>query len=98
MKSITLENVSTVTPPPFIGPMKYYGFRFVTGAGFVMQESYRSGDFVAVSGEGLTVKNSWNTFNSGSLITCLNKLIRNQAEVFEFDTDRHLFLWLSYQK
>ena len=98
MKQITFDNLSSVTQPPFIGPMKCYAFRLVTGSGFIRQANYRSGGFIALASDNLLVRNNWNSFNSGSLATCINKLLRSNAEVFEFQTPQKMFLWLSNQK
>lgn len=76
---------------------KYYGV-FMTPTlhkGFIVQETYMSGPFHVVARSCLTRHNSFDAFVSNDLFTCIRSLLKDNNQVFMFDTPEELFEWLA---
>lgn len=86
LKEVSVSNLSTD---------KYYGIKEVS-KGFISQSDYDSNRFIVLCVMGITLGNSWGSYsNCRSLKTLTEKLISDGFEVYEFDTYKELFKWLS---
>ena len=75
---------------------KYYGAKSKEGStGFISQTEYMGGLYILIASRGLTYRNSWNLLCSHHLGTAIKNLLKQEFEVYEFDTPKELYTWLA---
>lgn len=74
---------------------KYYGFysKNASCKGFIAREDFENGKFTAYCTEHITEGNNFDSTNTFE--DCLKMLVSRGFQVYEFDTYKQLFKWLS---
>ena len=95
MKKVIIDKDSATVSIKSVTSTKYYGVSWGDKKGFITRENYRCDCFILVDSKGLT-KNA-RTFNidAPTLKECFNNAIDAGLDVYEFDTAKELFSWLS---
>jgi hypothetical protein len=79
-----------------VSPIKYYGVRDSVGdRGFITRSEYESGDYIVLCVEEVTEGNGYYTDTTESLSELITSLVNLEFKVYEFDTYKELFKWLS---
>jgi hypothetical protein len=95
MKEVVIRKISKQTPVLKVSVLKYYGIEDNGDKGFITQSEYDSNNFVVLATEALTMGNSYCTHCTNNLEGILTGLINIGFVVYEFDTHKELFKWLS---
>ena len=79
---------------------KFYGVLSSKGSrGFIFREEYRGGRYRNICVDELSRGNSWSSMYAESLKEAIDKFINFVGDihfaVFEFDSQKELFLWLA---
>ena len=97
MKKVVIKEVVQEVSINNLSLDKYYGIKESPNwKGFITQSDYESNRFVTLCSEELTRGNGWEIHNNcRSLKTLIERLLKSNFEVYEFDTHKELFKWLS---
>ena len=100
--------VQTLPPPPVMPQIavnqandhKFYGMQTYAGKAFLTQRTYKSGEYVWISLDGLTYCNSYTPSNVDSSFDNLSEALKygidfHKNRVYEFDTAKELMTWLA---
>ena len=75
---------------------KYYGIKAFDGqTGFISQEGYYTGKYIALCSNTLTHRNAWDLLAKPELSKMIEGLLKRGFEVYEFDTPKELWSWLA---
>jgi hypothetical protein len=79
-----------------VSPNKYYGVLDNAGdRGFITRSEYESGDYIVLCTYGVTAGNGYYAETTESLSELVTSLVNSEVKVYEFDTYKELFKWLS---
>lgn len=97
MKKVVIKQVVAEVSIKDLSVKKYYGVKENLGIkGFITQSDFDTNRFVALCTDEVTRGNNWPAFDGcRSLKTLTEKLIKAKFEVYEFETYKELFKWLS---
>lgn len=73
---------------------KYYGVLISGDKGFITAKSY-GGPKIILCPQSLTRGNGWDGYDAPNLKGTLEALLRDEKDVYEFNTAKELFKWLS---
>lgn len=76
-------------------PNKYYGIELWHDKGFILRKEYKEGSYTGIAADLMTQGNSWDGINSESLPETITNALDAGFSVFEFETSKELFAWLS---
>ena len=95
MKEVVIRKTSKQTSVSKVSVLKYYGIEDNGDKAFITQSEYNSNNFIALSPDHLTQGNSYFTDCTKNLEGILTEFINLGFVVYEFDTYKELFKWLS---
>lgn len=76
---------------------RYYGINLennINYKGFITRKGYHHGNFFPAAAEGITNANYWSSWSNPSLPELIKDLIKNDFNVYEFESARELFAWV----
>lgn len=93
---ITVKTKQKTIEASKVSPSKYYGVRDSVGdRGFITRSEYESGNYIVLCTPGVTEGNGYNVNTTESLSELITSLVNSKIKVYEFDTHKELFKWLS---
>ena len=93
---ITVKTKQKTVEASKVSPIKYYGvLDSVKDRGFITKSEYESGDYMVLGTDGITEGNGYYTDTTESLSELITSLVNSGIKVYEFDTYKELFKWLS---
>jgi hypothetical protein len=95
MKEVVIRKISKQTEVSKVSESKYYGIEDRGDKAFITQSEYDSNNFILLATEALTLGNAYSTRCTENLEVLLTELINTGFVVYEFDTYKELFKWLS---
>lgn len=103
MKQVIKRTQDDVTFVDEVNARFYYGVLEVNyegksvQKGFIVQQAYRNGPFIAVCENSMTVGNNWDSYSCNTLEATVDAIIKSgcKKQVFQFDTAKELFAWLA---
>jgi hypothetical protein len=79
-----------------VSPTKYYGVHDTIGdRGFITRSEFESGDYIVLCTVDITRGNGYNVDSTRFLSELITSLISKGIKVYEFNTYKELFKWLS---
>ena len=95
MKEVIVTKQKTV-PASKVSQSKYYGIRDTIGdRGFISRSEFDSGEYIVLCRVDITMGNGYNVDSTQSLPKLITSLVSGGIKVYEFDTYKELFKWLS---
>lgn len=96
MKKVIIKVENELVEVSNVDEEKYYGMQGLhSNKGFVVQSQFKSGNFKILSSESFTYGNGWSDYENNNLISMFNRILKDNKTIYEFDTSKELFKWLS---
>jgi len=93
---ITVKTKQKTVEASKVSSIKYYGvLDSVKDRGFITRSEFESGDYIVLSTVEVTEGNGYFTDTTESLSELITSLVNSGIKVYEFDTYKELFKWLS---
>lgn len=96
MKKVVIKKELKEVSIDLVSVEKYYGIEEFDNKGFITQAQFESDKFITICTTEITKGNGWPSYNKCKNIhSLISRLIVDDITVYEFDTHKELFKWLS---